>query len=300
MTMDDLATVLEQEISNQYDGDANEIQVQVRSVATLKVPLPFEDPVTKHFKPGDTVIVDAMALSARQSRPQFTEKMIKEVRKTLRFDLNDRVLCYCGPRHLSGHVVGTAVPDEGDLLPYLVKTDAVPGLPSRTISVPSDHDGCCVQEVCFDPASQMDLIKAGAALLPASSKPKLRFAAGDKIVCRIRNNPKDGKEQWVPGEITMLWPKLPGDLSWELGPASGKFPDSVPYRIDLGSGKWLLCHRDDHTLIRREGLEPQTRVRGISKRMELRKNKDGSKERIDHVTERRKRLISTDSSDSSE
>merc|ERR1719335_80623 len=83
-----------------------------------------------------------------------------------------------------------------------------------------------------------------------------------------------------------------------MGEVSGKFPGFVPYKIDLTSGGWVYCHRDNHTLIRRQGMEPLTRVRGISKRLEVRKGQDGSKEKIDHMTERRKRLMTALSSDS--
>merc|ERR1719335_1332433 len=141
----------------------------------------------------------------------------------------------------------------------------------------------------------MHLVKAAAALVPESSKPKLRLAVGDKVVCRVRNDPKDGLEQWVPGAISFIWPKLSGDEAWNMGGVSGKFPSCVPYKVDLTAGGWIYCHRDDHTLIRRQGMEPQARVRGISKRMELRKNEDGSQEKIDHVTERRKRLMTVES-----
>jgi len=252
--------------------------------------------VSKHLKPGDTVVVDAQTMLMKKPPP--TEEDMKFFRQKLRFDLNDRVLCNFGDRWLSGHVVGTAVPEDEELLPYLVKTDPLPGLPTKSLSVPFDDDGTCTQETCFDPTSQLNLVKAAAVVISESSKPKLRFALGDNVVCRVRNDLKDGLEQWVPGVISLLWPKLPGDHNWRMGDFSGQYPDLVPYKVDLASGVWVYCHRDDHTLIRRKGMEPQTRVRGISKRMEVRTCEDGSRERVDHVTERRKRLMSVDPSDS--
>eukprot|EP00746_Dinoflagellata_sp_MGD_P006264 gnl/MRDRNA2_/MRDRNA2_112196_c0_seq1.p1 gnl/MRDRNA2_/MRDRNA2_112196_c0~~gnl/MRDRNA2_/MRDRNA2_112196_c0_seq1.p1 ORF type:complete len:313 (-),score=54.35 gnl/MRDRNA2_/MRDRNA2_112196_c0_seq1:226-1026(-) len=242
----------------------------------------------------------AMKLGPR-GEPELTEKDLEGIRQMLRFELNDRVLCNAGPRWLSGHIVGTAVKGSGvtgDFFPYLVKTDPLPGLPTRTISVSTDDDKTCTQEICFDPSSQLHLVKAATAVVSESSKPTLRFAVGEKVVCRIGNDPKDGLEQWVPGTVSFIWPKLSGDETWELGThIRGKFAEIVPYKIDLTSGGWVYCHRDDYTLIRREGMEPLTRVRGISKRMEVRKGKDGIEEKIDHVTERRKRLMTAESSD---
>jgi len=222
-------------------------------------------------------------------RPQITEADIEKVRGLLRYGLNDRVICNCG-RWLPGHIVGTAVVSDGTILPYLVKTDMFPGLPSNTISVPMDNDDdVCIQEVCFDPREQLWLIQAAAALVHDAKKPKLRFAAGDKICCRVQNIPNDKLEQWVSGEVRAIWPKPFGDLdqSWDMGEVSGEFPDTVPYHVIDTSGRHIYCHRDDYTLIRREGFQPFTRVRGVSKRIENVKAKDGSKEKLDHVTERR-------------
>jgi len=70
----------------------------------------------------------------------------------------------------------------------------------------------------------------------------------------------------------------------------GTYPSKVAYRVKLDQGGVVFCHADNHTLIRREGLGPQTRVKGVSKRMEDRKTPDGALVRFDHVTERQKRL----------
>lgn len=235
-----------------------------------------------------------------QRPPEPTEEELEQFRGNLRFGLNDRVLCNCGDRWLSGHIVGSAVPDDDDILPYLVKTDNRPGLPSSTISVPFDEDEVCVQEVCFEPSSlpELRLIKAATAIVNESSRPKLRFSTGDNIVCRIRNDPNDGLEQWVPGVIDMTWAEIPGERTWSMADMTGEYADVVPYKVSLKSGRSVFCHRDDHTLIRREGMQPQERVKGISKRMELRRREDGSKEKIDHVTERRKVLEEVSESDS--
>merc|ERR1712032_423716 len=202
--------------------------------------------------------------------------------------------CYCGPRWLSGHIVGTAVPDDDGILPYLVKTDPLPGVPTRTISVPQDDDEICRQEVCFDPYSELHLMKAAAAPAPEAGKRNTRFTVGDEVVCRIRNRPDDKLEQWVPGKVSETWAKVPGEQKWEIGGVSGDYPDAVAYKVDLSPSGWIYYHRDDYTLIRRKGLEPQTRVKGVSKRMEVRVAKDGSKTRFDHATERGKRLQELD------
>eukprot|EP00747_Dinoflagellata_sp_TGD_P178909 gnl/TRDRNA2_/TRDRNA2_28803_c0_seq1.p1 gnl/TRDRNA2_/TRDRNA2_28803_c0~~gnl/TRDRNA2_/TRDRNA2_28803_c0_seq1.p1 ORF type:complete len:361 (-),score=51.06 gnl/TRDRNA2_/TRDRNA2_28803_c0_seq1:63-1145(-) len=301
ITIEDLSTTIEDLIEESYYryGGKGQIQCQTRMVTDKSEKrLPFGDYATHLLKPGDTIILDMMAVT-QQPQPQFTAQDIEKLRSTLRFGLNDRVLCFVGPRWLAGHIVGTAVVDEGDILPYLVKTDPNPGLPSRTISVPNDSDNICRQEICFNPTSQMHLVKGAARTLPASKKggfikPKLRFAVGDKVVCRIQSNPDDGLEQWAPGSISEVWPNLPGELAWDMGEVKGQFPEVVPYKVDMSSGEWVFCHWDDHSLIRREGFEPLTRVRGISQRMEVRTAKDGTKEKVDHATERRKRIIELD------
>jgi len=294
LDLEDIAILIEDFIEDmfqrQYGDQGDEIQVQVYTIMDegRTREFAFQDKVDQCLKPGDTIIMAVSALS-QKARLEFTEQMIEQVRSKLRFGLNDRVLCFCGPRHFSGHVVGTAVPDDGDLLPYLVKTDALPGLPTRTISVPSDHDGCCVQEVCFE-STQLGLVRSAASFVQENRKPKLRFALGDKVVCRIRNNPADGLENWVAGVISEAWPSL-GAATWDMGELSGKFPETLPYKVDLALGNWVYCQRDDHTLIRREGMQPITRVKGISKRMEVLTEADGGNVCIDHVTGRRKRML---------
>jgi len=236
--------------------------------------------------------------------PEFTEEELHMFRDCLRFGVNDHVLCNCGPRWLSGHIVGAAVPDASSIIPYLVKTDPRPGLPSKTISVPKDTDDVCIQEICFEPCMELHLTKSAAFAVSDSCRPNLRFTIGDAVVCRVRNSVDDGLEQWAVGEVSLLWPKLPpcagAHHACEVGSCGtcaevtgvfGELPNVVPYRIDLKSGSWVYCHRDHHTLIRREGMQPQQRVRGISRRMEVRTSQDGSKERVDHETGRCKRML---------
>lgn len=269
---------------------------------------------------------------------RLSDDDLEELRASFRFGLNDRVVCWCGPRWLSGHIVSTAVIDGDCVAPYRVKFDSIPELQSSTILVPCDTDEVCAQEICFCPLTQLDLVKACAVVFPEEDcqgdhgqgdghcdgfgniaighylapdirgcipvprrgRPKLRFSVGDAIVCRIQNSVEDDLEQWVPGRILETWPRLPGEETWDMGDIAGRYPSVVPYEIQLtlGRSRRIYCHRDAHTLIRREGMKPRTRVRGISKRFEVRQAADGSFERVDHLTERRKPLQSADPSDS--
>jgi len=237
---------------------------------------------------------------------EFVEEDLQMFRNCLRFGVNDRILCHCGPRWLSGHIVGAAVLDANSIIPYLVKTDPMLGLPSKKISVPKDTEDVCVQEICFDPYMELHLTKSAAYAVRDSCRPSLRFTVGDAVVCRVRNSVEDGLEQWASGEISVLWPTLPAcsaahhvcDVSScgtcaEMTGMFDELPSVVPYKINLKAGSWIYCHRDHHTLIRREGMQPHDRVSGISKRIEVRKSQDGSKERVDHETERCKRIRDT-------
>lgn len=301
LTVEDIGRWLEQIIEGlhyqQFKGEVG-MQMQVQSIRSSKSAdkdLPFDVDAHQCLADGDLIIVDAYAVSfpTKQQRPEPSEEDLSKFRESLRYGLNDRVLCFCGPRWLSGLIAGSAVPDEGDILPYLVKTDPLAGLPSNTISVPADNDDTCTLEVCFDSVNELHLTKASAQHI--KSKVKLRFAVGQKVVCRIRNSSQDSLEQWVPGTVSVLWPELPGERKWEMGGVSGEFPAAVPYKVDLSNGAYAFCQRDHHTLIRREGMEPQTKVKGTSKRMEVRVTKDGTQERVDHETERSKRMMKVES-----
>lgn len=316
MTIEDVAIWIEARIEGLYfqqmqgEGQAQVVSIQragSQSAGKTTGELPWSDLTAQHFQDGDVVSVDFQFVSSamlQDLQPRLSEEDFKELRAALRFNLNDRVLCNCGSRWLSGLIVGTAVIDGGEFLPYLVKTDPLPGAPSRTISVPSDNDAICTQEVCFDPSSQLHLVQAAAQHVKESARPKLRFAAGESVVVRLRNDPADRLEKWVPGKISSIWPRVGGARKWQLDTVSGEFPDVVPYMVALASGGWVFCHRDHFTLIRREGLQPKTRGTGISKRMEIVIAADGSREQIDHLTERRKSLqhnnIGGDDSDDSD
>jgi len=228
-------------------------------------------------------------LQWQQQQAWQQEQSWQEQRPDLRFDLNDRVVCNLGVRWAAGNIVGIDLDLKDDWC-YLVKLDHHPGTEGRTISVPQDSDRVCVQEVCFFPP-QMDLIKGAAPeLAKTTGKSTLRFASGDRISCRVRNG-TDKLENWLSGKVDVEYPELPGPHQWgDEDEVMGTYPSKVAYRVKLDQGGVVFCHADNHTLIRREGLGPQTRVKGVSKRMEDRKTPDGALVRFDHVTERQKRL----------
>ncbi|CAE7185935.1 unnamed protein product [Symbiodinium necroappetens] len=294
VTIEDMGSWIESRVERIYELSTqgmDKIMVQSQYLTTAYRPdkyLPWQEPAHRYFRDGDVVMVQCQAMSAQQRDP-FTKEEIETFKKSLRFEQGDRVLCNCGQLWISGWIVGTAVEDDQDLLPYVVKTDPIPGLPSRTISVPHDRDEVCVQEVCFNPSSELHFVKCAATRLAGSAKPQLRFTEGDKVTVRLKNG-TDGLERWVSGCVTDLWPALPGKLQWEIEGVTGEYPKEVPYRVDLSPLGWCFVHRDDHTLIRREGLQPQTRVKGMSKRLEVIRCEDGSREQVDHQTERRKRM----------
>lgn len=180
---------------------------------------------------------------------------------------------------------------------YLVKLDTHPGLEGRTICVPEDSEDVCFQEVCFG-QQLLELTKGAAPELPKKTgKMPLRFTKGDRVVCRVRHG-ADKLENWVAGEVDAEYPALPEPLEWgdeDIDDVTGTYPPSVAYRVKLDRGGFVLCHADNYTLIRRVGLEPQTRVSGVSKRLEDRKGPDGALVRFDHVTERQKPLDRTSS-----
>jgi len=209
------------------------------------------------------------------------------------------VLCNIGSRRLLGKVIGIHVddPEDPDEEPfaYVVKTEALPSLESRTISAPSDSDGCICRERCFRVFDEAEQSKWAAPLIPTDKRKPLRFGLEDKVCIRIWDEPK-GYEKWVPGKVVELWPSLPKpkkkghDYEWAEG---------LPYKVSVDSLGDFFCHWDDHTLIRKAENAPQTAVKSISKRMEKRKREDGTLEVVDHVTLRR-RTVGPESDDDSD
>lgn len=149
-----------------------------------------------------------------------------------------------------------------------------------------------MQEVCFDPKTQMHFTRTAAQeLQEGKAKPTLRFAVADKVAVRVRSDQTTGLERWVEGVVEELWPKLgKTPEKWEIAGVTGAFPNTVPYKVKLSTGGFVYCTRDNFTLIRREGLKPKTLAWGISKRMEVAQAADGSWEKIDHQTEKRRKV----------
>jgi len=306
MTIDDVAKWIEARIEGVYfqmKKGQSEAQAQVMTIrkegADAGDSLPWDHNVERYLKEGDTVICD-VALASDEARGQpVSEAQLEIIRKTLRFGQNDRVLCYCGPRWFSGWIVGTAALDEdNDIMAYLVKTDPVTGLPSRTVSVPSDRDELCVQEVCFDPITQLHLVRTSAQEVKESAKPTLRFAVAEAVVVRVRSDTSNGLERWVAGTVEELWPTLGATPDkFDIAGVIGEFPNIVPYKVKLAAGGWVYCTRDNFTLIRREHMKPKVLVKGLSKRMEVAQADDGNWEKIDHQTEKRRKVPPPDSDD---
>lgn len=302
ITMDEVATTVEKYIEDLYVQRHGEkwgkLQVQAYKLSDLRGTdhYTFQEEVTTRLQPGDTVAMAVKAIYAIQPpHPQMSQEMFDNVRKMLRFGVGDRVLCNIGPRHVSGVIVDTAVPSHSNelVLPYLVETDPFPGYASRRICVPQDSEVVCVQETCFDAETELDLIRSATQVIEDTSRVKLRFGLGDKVICRVENDAEDWLEVWVPGFVKGVWPSI-GEASWSLG----KLANVVHYKVELATGKWIYCHRDDHTLIRRQGMQPKSRVAGISKRYENIVEPRGRKFRLDYETGRRKRLCPEELSDS--
>merc|ERR1712176_835771 len=108
-----------------------------------------------------------------------------------------------------------------------------------------------------------------------------------RVTCRVGND-DDGLEAWCLGVVVSVNAPLPAAQT--CCDHDHQFSSSVAYRVKLDNGSEVLCHADNYTLIRRAGLEPQDRVKGVSKRIEDRLCQDGSRVRFDHMTERQKRL----------
>ncbi|CAK0883647.1 unnamed protein product, partial [Prorocentrum cordatum] len=207
-----------------------------------------------------------------------------EMKCIYRFDQKDRVLCCVGDRWLPGTVLSTCVDDPedpgGERIPYVVKTDALPGFDGKTISAPCDHDGTICRERCWHEETEPELAKWSAPVLPPRLRKPLRFALGDAVAIRIWDH-DDGREHWARGIVTAVWHPLPGPHDAEGLFASG---EAVPYRVQVEGEGSYLCVRDEHTLIRRPENAPRTPGIGISKRFEKRKLKDGTVENFDHLT----------------
>merc|ERR1712224_440908 len=121
------------------------------------------------------------------------------------------------------------------------------------------------------------------------SPPKLRFAPGERVSFRVEDA-KDGLDQWLCGEVKEAWPKLHQPCQFE----GVQFVDTVPaVEADSTFGRLEVsyyCHRDDHTLIRKEENMPQERSFGIARRMEKRVLAGNTTVTFDHATCRSRKI----------
>lgn len=186
-------------------------------------------------------------------------------------------------RLVPGRVVQVNIrdPDDGFFVAYMVKTDRLScSLPSNTMGVPRDTEAFCVRETCL-PMSLEKMVMFCAQHYV--TLPKLRFAPGERVSFRVEDG-EGGLDQWLCGTVKETWPNIPGPCEF----AGVQFCDTVPYSLEADSTtgrseRTYYCHRDDHTLVRREDHMPQKRRKGIAQRMEKRALA-GSTVIFDHAT----------------
>lgn len=220
---------------------------------------------------------------AEQYKPwQIKTYWTSEMKRSLRFEQKDRVVCNMGERWIMGTVLDTDVedPEDGERLPYVIKTDGMPGFEGGTISAPADEDGTICRERCWHAESDFELAGWTAPVLSPRLRKPLRFAVGDDVAIRVWDD-RNGFEQWVTGLVVEVWCEIPGRHEKEGLLATG---EAVPYKIEVEDLGPFLCHRDDYTLVRKSENAPKTPSRGISKRFEQRKLQDGTLQKFDHLT----------------
>ena len=162
----------------------------------------------------------------------------------------------------------------------------------RLVSVPKDMSTHCRAEVCFGQ-------RAGALLFTLLSLPlprrgsvrSFRFAVGERVACAVEDE-TDDFSVWAAGTVEEVSVSLATD-------AHAIFPErdwsgangTVPYRVKLDSGTSVLCHRDEHWLIRdlklqAEGARVAADGTRCLARLETRARGEGVWEMVDHATRR--------------
>jgi hypothetical protein len=141
------------------------------------------------------------------------------------------------------------------VLPYIVELDAPL---SRLISVPRDASSCAVPEVCFGRCVGGTYL--AAACLPhgaAGKRPKLRFAAGERVSCLVEDASGE-RSEWAAGTVAAVWrPVEEGAAALDgVPPDDAAAVPTAPYAIDLDGGGTVLAHRDEHWLVREQRLQP--------------------------------------------
>lgn len=72
----------------------------------------------------------------------------------------------------------------------------------------------------------------------ATNLPKLRFAVGDRVLCRVGPDPVEG---WAPGSVAQLWYREP---NWPPG-------SWAPYKIRLDDGRDIFAPGDMDQVIKK-------------------------------------------------
>ena len=211
----------------------------------------------------------------------------------LRFVLKERVACKISQgQWLTGKVAMLHEPDPhgGSVLPYVVSLDRS----DRMISAPSDNDDCVRIEACFTEAEW----HVSRSLSAGRSSLALRFKAGDVVACLAASlGHGRASADWRRARVRQVWPSLDLDeprkhvpYLLELldegvpGGEGGEGGEDGEDCVDGEGGAGLLCHRDDHYLVRDLALQPPG-PRTDRSRFATRQCADGSSfEELDHQT----------------
>ena len=197
-----------------------------------------------------------------------------------RFIAHDRIVCKVGGEQ--GWACGEvqAVDEAG--FPYIAQLDP-PN--ARLISVPVDHDGCARAEVCFG-TSALELSRCCIAPKAVAARAQLRFATDDRVVCLRIDADAEPNESSGLGRV---WSAATVRACWfELDACEEE--RAAPYLLQCDDGSQLICHRDDHRLIRDVRLQapgPYALLAGDGRFCKRRREEDHEAyEVIDHHTRR--------------
>jgi len=209
------------------------------------------------------------------------------VKKELRFQIRERVVCNVGSSWASGSVqaINQADPERAWIkLPYVVKID--PPM-NRLISAPVDKEDTVCAEVCFRQDKE-DYVQFTLFCVPLRHKTSARrFVAGDRVACAISSD--ESSTAWAAGTVKEVdlnmaeaAAKLCPNKEWPSG------PPTVPYLVDLDAGWPVHVHRDEHWLVRDLELQPEGARQAADGtrclvRIEIRPKGEGW-EAVDHQT----------------
>ena len=208
----------------------------------------------------------------------------------LRFSLKERVVCKVSREDwLAGEVAMLNEPDPhepGSVLPYIVSLDKT----DRMISAPYDDDACVRLEVCFTEADW----RVSRSLSAGRTSLALRFSVGDEVACLTRARDGSASAEWSRARVRQVWPSLePREplacvpyllelLDEDGGQGGAGGPGGPGGTGGLRGG--VLCHRDDHCLVRDLALQPLG-PRADRSRFVTRQRADGGGfEELDHQT----------------